>query len=291
MGGDAIFECVPNISEGRDLATIDACAQAIASAGALLAHRTSDAVHHRSVFTFFGDRAQVIAASVALARETRARIDLRTHRGAHPRMGALDVLPFVPMHGASLGDAAEVAREAARRIWERLGIPSFFYGAAATIAATGASDRERTLPFVRSGGFEGLGSRAERGFLPDVGDLALHESAGAIAVGARLPLIAFNVVLATGELEIARRIARTIRESNGGLRTLRALGIALENGRTQVSCNVTDPDALPLDRVVGVIARAAAREGVRVEGGELIGLIPRSALQIVAARRLGLTSL
>jgi glutamate formiminotransferase len=283
--GDAIFECVPNISEGRDLATIDACAQAIVCAGAVLAHRTSDAVHHRSVFTFFGDRATAIAASVALAHETSARIDLRTHRGAHPRMGALDVLPFVPMHGASLGDAADVAREAARQIWEQLRVPSFFYGAAAK------GDDARTLPIVRSGGFEGLASRAARGFSPDVGNVALHESAGAIAVGARMPLIAFNVVLATGKLEIARRIARTIRESNGGLRTLRALGIALDAGGTQVSCNVTDPDALPLDRLIGVIARAAAREGVSIEGGELIGLVPRAALQTVVARRLGLRSL
>jgi glutamate formiminotransferase len=277
-----LFECIPNVSEGRDVATIEACARAISLAGATLADRTSDPVHHRSVFTYFGSRDVVVAAAVALARVTALRIDLRTHVGAHPRIGALDVLPVVPLAEASMDDAVGVAREAGERIWHATGVPVFYYGAAAI------KEDRRNLPGVRSGGFEGLAARGRRGLQPDVGDVALHPSAGATAIGARSPLVAFNVVLATDDVAIARHIARTLRESGGGLRTLRALGIAMGDGRAQVSCNVTDVDALPLDRLVALVRRLAARAGIAVAGGELIGLVPRSALEAVAARELGL---
>jgi glutamate formiminotransferase len=194
----AIFECVPNVSEGRDAGVLDACARAIEGAGVTIAHRTSDAAHHRSVFTFFGERDRVRAAALALARVTTERIDLRAHRGGHPRIGALDVLPFVPFGSATIADAALLARDAAADIWREIGVPSVFYGEAAT------SERRRLLADVRAGEFEGLVERGHRGGPPDVGDVAAHPRAGAIAVGARRVLVAFNIVLATGDLGVDR---------------------------------------------------------------------------------------
>ena len=268
------FECVPNVSEGRDAGVIDACAQAIAGAGVTLAHRTSDATHNRSVFTFFGTRERVLDAAVALAAVACERIDLRAHAGAHPRIGALDVLPFVAFGDASAADAAGVARAAAERIWEHLRVPAYLYGDAAL------RDDRRVLANVRAGEFEGLWSRADA---PDVGD-APHPSAGAIAIGARAPLVAFNVVLGTGDVRVARAIARRLRERGGGLQTLRALGIALGPERVQVSFNLTDPAATPLHRVLGLVRGLAARAGVPVLGSELIGLVPRAALENVVER-------
>jgi glutamate formiminotransferase len=280
---DSIFECVPNVSEGRDAALLDACAAALERAGVTLAHRTSDADHHRTVFTFFGSRETVLAAAVALARVTTERIDLRTHRGAHPRIGALDVLPFVPFGEAALADAVALARDAAAAIWEAVRVPSIFYGEAAS------AEKRRALPDVRAGEFEGLVERSRRGGRPDVGDVLAHPTAGAIAVGARRVLVAFNVVLAGGDLKLAREIARTLRERGGGLRTLRALGIPLAGGRVQVSCNLTDVAATPLDHVVELVRALAARRGVAIESSELIGLVPRAALSEVAAHRLGIS--
>jgi glutamate formiminotransferase len=251
---------------------VDACARAIESAGVTLAHRTSDSVHNRSVFTFFGSRAQVLDAALALAAITTERIDLRAHRGAHPRIGALDVLPFVPFGSATEGDAIDLAREAAAQIWERFRVPSYYYGAAGG----------RLLADVRAGGFEGLPARVDA---LDIGHTP-HPRAGAIAVGVRAPLVAFNVVLATSDISVARSIAATLRERGGGLRTLRVLGIPLGDGRVQVSCNITDPQATPLHRVVGAIRALAARAGVATLDTELIGLVPRSVLEDVVAHAL-----
>jgi glutamate formiminotransferase len=276
-----LFECVPNVSEGRDEAILNACVAAIEGTGAKLADRESDLVHHRSVFTFFGDRTTVVNAAVALAEVTTARIDLRTHRGAHPRIGALDVLPFVPLDSATMPDAVAVAREAAQRIWEAVRVPSIFYGAAAT------DEKRRVLADVRAGEFEGLVERGHRGGQPDVGDIAIHPSAGAIAVGARDFLIAFNVNLRTGDVGLARSIARTLRERGGGLRTLRVLGLQLDDERVQISCNVTDVAATPLHRIVALVRAQAARAGVAVDRCELIGLVPRAALAAVVAHELG----
>jgi glutamate formiminotransferase len=276
-----LFECVPNVSEGRDQAVLDAMAAAVEDAGATLAHRTSDAVHHRSVFTYFGERDAVLAASLALAAIAVERIDLRAHRGAHPRIGALDVLPFVPLGSATLHDAVGLAHEAALLLWERLQVPSVFYGEAAT------REERRLLADVRAGQFEGLIERGHRGGPPDTGTIAAHPSAGATAVGARDVLVAFNVVLRSDDLGLAREIARTLRERGGGLRTLRALGIALGAGRVQVSFNLTDVAATPLHRVVGLVRAMAGRRGVAVEGCELIGLLPRRALLDLAAHEFG----
>jgi glutamate formiminotransferase len=277
-----VFECIPNVSEGREAALLDACAEAIEHSGVTLAHRTSDAVHNRSVFTFFGTRDTVLAAVVALARVTTQGIDLRTHRGAHPRIGALDVLPFVPFGDATIEDAIDVARAAATHIWEACAVPSVFYGDAAT------TQSRRVLADVRAGGFEALAARGHRGGAPDTGTVAVHPSAGATAIGVRGPLVAYNVVLQTGDVAIARAIARDLRERDGGLRTLRCLGIALDERSVQVSCNITNPAHVDLGIVYDLIARYAARHGVRVTGSELIGLIPRDALVRMAARDFGI---
>ena len=270
------FEIVPNVSEGRDRSAIDACVAAMEAEGARVVHRTSDPVHHRSVITAVGSASQVVAASVALARVAHERIDLREHRGAHPRIGALDVLPFVPLGAATLDEAVTLAHRAAARIWRELGIPSYLYAAAAS-----APHREH-LGALRRGEFERLGDRsAIAGWRFDYGDAA-HTSAGAIAIGARPFLIAYNVELASDDLALAKHIARTLRASGGGLRTLQCLGLRLGPGRVQVSCNLTEVDAVPLYRVTELVRRAAARGGVAVARSELIGLTPRRALERTA---------
>ncbi len=260
-----LFEIVPNISEGRDTTIVDACVEAVANSGARVIDRTTDSVHHRSVITAVGSADELLAASVALAGVAAERIDLRTHRGVHPRIGALDVLPFIALRGATLADAGALARKAAAQIWQRHRIPSYYYDAAATV------EGGRTLPDVRRGG------------IPlDVGERE-HEAAGAIAVGARDFLIAFNVELATGDAAIARAIARTLRERDGGLRTLRALGLPRAPGVVQVSFNITEPEATPIYRVVELVRALAAESGIEIVRSELIGLVPRKALQATAA--------
>lgn len=275
-----LFELVPNISEGRSDAVVDAAVAAVGAAGARVLHRTSDPVHHRSVLTIAGSANAVVDAAVALAGVAVERIDLRAHRGVHPRIGALDVVPFVPLEGATVEDAAALARTAAQRIWERYAIPSFLYGAAA------ADPYRALLANVRTGEFEGLPERFER-MPPDVGSIARHESAGAIAIGARPLLIAFNVELESGDLALARRIASAVRERSGGLRSVRALGLRLNEETVQVSLNVTHPAATPLTRIVAFITALAAKNGVRVRRSELIGLIPQSAVEAAARATLG----
>lgn len=268
----ALFEIVPNISEGRDAETVDAAVAAMTAAGVRVVHRTSDPVHHRSVITAAGSASQVVAAAVALARVTSERIDLRAHRGTHPRIGALDVLPVVPLDGATLDDAVTVAHRAAARIWHELGIPSLLYGAAAS------APHRVNLADVRRGEFEGLAERAhDPRWAFDYGDAA-HPAAGAIAIGARPLLIAFNVELNCADLQIARAIARLLRERDGGLRTVRALGLRLTPDVVQVSFNLTDVDAVPLYRIRELVRLAAERRGATVRRSELIGLAPRRAI-------------
>lgn len=277
-----LFEMVPNLSEGRDAVIVDEAVAAIERCGVHVVHRTSDAIHHRSVLTAFGEPGPLVEAAVALAAVTSRRIDLRNHRGAHPRIGALDVLPFVPIAGATLADAGALARLTAARIWDELRVPTFFYGAA---SPSGAS---RLLAQIRRGGFEGLADRAALGELPDVGNVIAHETAGAIAVGARPVLIAFNIALDSTDLVLGRRIARALRERDGGLRSLRVLALVLADGRVQISCNLGDYAATPLARVIGVVERMARRHGTRVAGCELIGLAPRDALLSLATHALGI---
>ncbi len=280
-----LFEIVPNISEGRRRETIDAAVAAVNATGAHVLHRTSDPIHHRSVLTIAGNARAVVDAALALAGVAVEAIDLRTHRGVHPRIGALDVLPFVPLGGATLEDAATLAHEAGERIWERYGIPSFYYGAAARVP-------ERVLlADVRAGEFEGLELRfMDPRRRPDVGTIARHERAGAIAIGARELLIAFNVNLASADITVARRIAARLRERSGGLITLRALGLRLGENLVQVSFNVTQYDSTPLYRIVELVRRLAAAHGVSVATSELIGCIPRAAVESAARYYLGVGS-
>ena len=277
-----LLECVPNISEGRDESVIDACIDAVQACGAAVLHRTSDPVHNRSVLTIAGTFGQLREAAVALAAVTSERIDLRAHSGVHPRIGALDVLPFIPLEGAKMEDAVRLARETAAAIWERLRVPSFLYGEAA------ATPLRRNLANVRNGQFEGLDTRFELpDWRPDFGDVAKHTSAGAIAVGARNILIAFNIELDTGDLRVAKTIARSIRERDGGLCTLKALGLRLAPDLVQISLNVTDFRATPLYRVVEVVRELAAHAGVQIRRSELIGCLPLAAVQESAAYYLG----
>lgn len=266
-----LFEIVPNVSEGCDRDVVDAAVAAIAAAGAHVLHATSDAIHNRSVITAAGDARAVLDAAVALAGVARERIDVRTHRGVHPRMGALDVLPFVPLGSATTEQAVALAHEAGERIWEAYRIPSFYYGEAARVP------ERRLLADVRPN------PSGE----PDIGALPFHESAGAIAIGARGILVAFNVELADATLQTTRRIARLMRERDGGLRTLRALAFSLGNGRTQLSLNVTNERATPLYRIVAIVRALAAELGASVRSSELIGCIPRSAVVSAALYALG----
>lgn len=278
-----LLECVPNISEGRSAAVLDRCVEAVQAAGARVIHRTSDPVHNRSVLTVVGDRSDVTRAGLELARVTVETIDLRIHAGVHPRIGALDVLPFVPLGDAAMADAVAAARDCAARIWEELRVPTFLYGEAAV------TPLRRNLAAVRQGQFEGLDARFELpDWRPDFGDIAKHVSAGAIAVGARGILIAFNVELATGDLRIARRIAGALRGRDGGLRSLKALGLRLGSDVVQVSFNVTEYRATPLYRIVELVRAYAAAEGVAVLRSELIGCIPFQAVRETAEYYLGI---
>lgn len=281
-----LLESVPNISDGRTAETIDACVQAATACGARVLHRTSDPVHNRSVLTMAGGYDELREAAIALACVTVERIDLRAHAGVHPRIGALDVLPFIPLRGATMADAVRLARDTAQAIWERLRVPSFLYGEAA------ATPLRRNLAAVRQGQFEGLDTRFELpNWRPDYGDLPKHPSAGAIAVGARAILIAFNIELATDDLALAKRIARTLRERDGGLRTLKALGLRLGENLVQVSLNVTDSRATPLYRIVELVREIASQAGVPVLRSELIGCLPYAAVEESARYYLGVSTM
>lgn len=270
-----LFEIVPNLSEGRDPSTIQRAIEAVEASGARVVNWSSDAQHHRSVLTIVGDAKQVLEGALELAGVAVERIDLRSHAGVHPRIGALDVLPFVPLSGATLEDAAALAHRAGALIWERYGVPSFYYGAAAR------APERLLLPAIRK----------NAGWLPDEGDVRRHATAGAIAIGARDLLIAFNIELATNDLKLARAIARAIRERDGGLRSLRALGLPRGGDRVQVSLNVTDYAATPLYRVVELVRNLAAARGVELLGCELIGCLPLKAVNAAAAYYLGVTEL
>ena len=268
----ALFEAVPNFSEGRDLRVIDALVEAAQRAGARVLHRTSDAAHNRSVITLAGTKPVLLAAAIALAGVAARQIDLRTQRGEHPRMGALDVLPFIPLADATLADAASLARQAAARIWYEHAIPSYLYEEAAT------APHRRDLASVRQGEFEGLNSKcADPLWRPDFGSVP-HPSAGAIAIGARPFLIAFNVELESGDIGLAQRIARRMRARNGGLKTLKALPFRLSNERVQVSFNISDAAATPLYRIRELVREFAHDESAEIGRSELIGLCPLHAV-------------
>jgi glutamate formiminotransferase len=272
------LESVPNFSEGRDRATIGAIGEAL-SGGVRLLDVHSDPDHNRSVFTLVGrDEPLVVAllAGIAVARE---RIDLRRHEGAHPRIGAADVVPLVPLRPEDMERARAAALELARRVGEELELPALLYGELAP---------ERGPAFYRRGGTEELARRLESGELePDFGPGELDPSAGGVIVGARRPLIAFNVDLRGATLEDARAIAAAVRERDGGFPGVRALGLELpDSGRVQVSMNVEDWEAAALHEIVARIEAEAASRGAEVAGSELVGLMPAGAAAAAAGAML-----
>jgi glutamate formiminotransferase len=274
---DVLVECVPNFSEGRDEAVLGQIADALLSVGGVaLLGREADSDHNRSVFTIAGPPPAVKEAAVRAVGVASRLIDLRRQTGEHPRIGAADVVPFVPVEGITLEDCAALAVEAGQEIWDRFGVPVYYYEASAR-----RPDR-RKLEDVRRGQFEGLsaelkesGSRA-----PDVGGPLLHESAGAVVVGARKFLIAYNINLATPNVDVAKRIAKKIRASSGGMPNVKALGLMLHSrNQAQVSMNLTDFEVTPPHAVYEAVAREAAAVGVDVASSELIGFIPRGAVE------------
>ena len=274
------LEAVPNVSEGRDLQVVDAVGAAFASSATLLDIHT-DWDHNRSVFTLVGDEAELVESLLAGVAVARERIDLGAHDGAHPRIGAADVVPVVPVRPDDMGRARETALEVARRIGEELGLPVFLYGELAP---------ERRPAFFRRGGPAELQMRIDGGELePDFGPKRLDASAGGVIVGARRPLIAFNVNLVGTNVEAAREIAAAVRERDGGLPGVRALGLLLPRaGCAQVSMNIEDWEASPPHEVVAAIEREAAARGVEVAGSELVGLMPAGAVARAAASALRL---
>ena len=271
-----VVECVPNFSEGRRKDVVDAIGSAIASvAGARILDVQMDPDHNRSVITFVGDRRAVSEAAFRGASAAVERIDMNVHRGEHPRVGALDVLPFVPIAGVTMEDCVALARAVGKRIADELHVPVYLYEAAAS-----RPDR-RALPEVRRGEYEGLKAEIETNpdREPDFGPARLHPTAGACIVGARPVLIAWNVNLRTADVGVAKRIAKAIRESDGGLPAVRAKGFALSGrGLVQVSMNMVDYQRTSLVQAFEVIRVLAAKEGVEIAESEVVGLVPLDAL-------------
>ena len=270
-----LVECVPNFSEGRKPEVVEQIARAVASTdGATVLNRHIDPDHNRSVITFVAPLENIVEGAVRAVAKAAELIDLRQHGGEHPRIGATDVLPFVPVSGVTIDDCVALAHEAGKRIWEELSIPVYFYERAAL-----RSDRER-LEHVRGKGFEALRREIETNHdrKPDVGEARLHPTAGAIAVGARQFLIAFNVTLETNDIMIARRVARVVRERDGGLPFVKALGFELHSrGIVQVSMNLINYEQTSIARAFEAVRDEAARLGVKVRGAEIVGLVPRAA--------------
>jgi len=281
-----IVECVPNFSEGRRREVVDAIAREITSVpGVRVLDQEMDADHNRSVITFVGDRASVAEAAFRGAKKAIELIDMNRHRGEHPRVGALDVLPFVPIAGVTIHDCIDLARAVGKRIADELQVPVYLYDAAAT-----RPDR-RALPDVRRGEYEGLKTEIETNpdRKPDFGPPRLHPTAGACIVGARPVLIAWNVDLRTTDVGVAKRIAKAIRESDGGLPAVRAKGFDLaDRGLVQVSMNMVDYRKTSLVQAFEAIRALAAKEGVEIAESEIIGLVPLDALADAATQYLKL---
>jgi len=275
----ALIECVPNVSEGRRSEVIDAAVAAIERVpGVRLLDRSSDAAHNRAVLTMAGEAAGLRDAVLVLFDVALAAIDLRAHRGEHPRLGAVDVVPFIPIEGVTMADCVALAREVGAEIAARHRLPVFLYEEAAT------SPARRNLEDIRRGEFEGLAAKlTDPAWAPDFGPSQPHPTAGATVIGARMPLIAFNVNLATDQLAIAKQIAAAVRHSSGGFRFVKALGVALaDRGMVQVSMNLTNYEKTPVFRVFDAVKREAARYGVAVVESEIVGLVPARAMVATA---------
>src|SRR5438034_7590338 len=272
-----LVECVPNFSEGRDKSKVDAIVDALKVEGVYLLDREMDADHNRSVITLVGEREAIQEAAIRGVGKAAELIDLNQHQGAHPRLGAADVVPFIPIEGVSLEDCVAMARHVGEQVWKRYKIPVYLYEAAAT------SPERQNLENIRRGQFEGI--RAEIATnparKPDYGNAELHSTAGACVVGARKFLIAYNIFLNTPDVDVAKKIAKAVRFSTGGLRFVKAAGF-LVRGQAQVSMNLTDFEQTPIHRVFELVRREAERYGVAPASSEIVGLVPKRALEQAA---------
>ncbi len=272
---ERIVECVPNISEGRNKETIEAVVNEIRqSAGVALLDYSSDESHNRSVITFMGEPDAVVEAAVRLAKKAAALIDLNHHQGEHPRMGAVDVIPLIPIRGVTKEQTVELSKKLAQRVLAEADIPVFLYEDSAS------APHRVNLAAIRKGQFEGMADKVkEPEWEPDYGGKRIHPTAGVVAIGCRMPLVAFNINLSTSDVSIASAIAKIIRRSSGGFDCVKALGVMLEERNiAQVSINMTDFHRTPLYRVLELVKAEAARYGVHVVGTEIIGLTPMRAL-------------
>lgn len=271
----AIIESIPNVSEGRRPDVVERFADAVRNTpGVRLLDYSSDASHNRSVFTLVGDADSLKRATLALFEQAVAAIDLRRHSGEHPRLGAVDVVPFVPIEGATMDDCVRLAKDVGAVVADRFSVPVFLYEEAS------ADPLRKNLEDIRRGEFEGLAARMRTpGWAPDFGPAAPHPSAGASVIGARMPLIAYNINLNTDRLDVAKKIAAAIRHSSGGLRYVKAMGVKIDDRNlAQVSMNLTNFQKTPIFRVFELVKREAGRYGVTVLESEIVGLVPSAAL-------------
>ena len=282
-----MIECVPNISEGRRPEVVARIVGAVGRVqGTRVLDVSSDGSHNRSVLTMVGDARSLENAVVALVESAVAEIDLRTHTGEHPRIGAVDVVPFVPLDGATMCECVSLAHDTAREVASRLHVPVYLYEEA-------SADPLRThLEDIRRGGFEGLAHKmALPEWAPDYGPPSPHPSAGATVIGARMPLVAYNINLATDHLEVATRVAAAVRFSSGGLRHVKAMAVTLADRHiVQVSMNLTNYQQTPIYRVFDAVAREAQKYGVAVLESEIVGLVPAAALADTSVAALRLTN-
>ena len=270
-----LVECIPNVSEGRRTEVIESIVGVIKEVpGVVLLDYSSDASHNRSVITMVGDPDSVGEAAFRLAKAARDNIDLNHHTGEHPRMGAIDVIPFVPIKEMSVAECVELSKKVGERIYNELSIPVFLYEESAT------APHRKNLAAIRKGQFEGMAEKVKQDkWHPDYGNDEIHPTAGVVAVGARAPLVAFNINLGTSDITVADKIAKIIRESSGGLKYVKALGVMLEDRNiAQVSINMCNYEKTPLYRVFELVRAEAARYGVNIIGSEIRGLTPMGAL-------------
>lgn len=272
-----LVQCVPNFSEGRDKNKIDAIVEAMKVPGVYLLDREMDSDHNRCVITLVGDREAIAEAAIRGVGKAAELIDLNRHQGAHPRIGAADVVPFIPIEGVTLEDCVAIARRVGEEIWKRFQVPVYLYESAA------ANPDRQNLENIRRGQYEGLKEdvKTNPARKPDFGEARLHPTAGATVVGARKALIAYNVFLNTKDVEIAKKIAKAARQSSGGFRYVKAAGFEVR-GLAQVSMNLTDFEQTPVARVFEFVKREAARYGVAPLSSEIVGLIPKKALEQAA---------
>ncbi|MFU2158003.1 MULTISPECIES: glutamate formimidoyltransferase [Caldisericum] len=268
-----IIECIPNVSEGRNQDVINQIIENLKKTGVKVLDVSSDSDHNRTVITFVGDRSNVLEGAFSVAKSAVELIDLRHHKGTHPRMGAVDVIPFVPIKGITMEETVELSKTLAKRIGEELKVPVYLYAESAT------KEERKTLPNIRQGEFEGFFEKIkDPNWAPDFGPNEVHPTAGVVAVGAREFLIAYNIYLNTKDVNIAEKIAKSIRESSGGLRFIQAKGMYIEEkGMAQVSMNVLNYKKAPLYRVFEIVKMEAERYGVNVVESELVGLMPLKA--------------